>query len=325
MAPINSWRRQMFTVEHKSRPVRRRGAIASSMVGVALVLGSLTAQWTPVFAYGGQTLQATSGTDGSAYPRIIRLKHNGTYNGTLLASVEYDIASSPGSGLPVYSSSDNGATWTRISTVTCSACTDKVQLEPTLFEVPQSLGSGALSAGNILAAGIAVGTGTGTPKTVQVFVSTDRGSTWTYLSNCATLSAGQPGVWEPSFAIDASGELVCYFSSEAYQGSGYSQVSAQVISTDGARTWSAPTIDVGNQGTSRRPGMPTVVKVNDTYAMNIEGWCNGDTGPGCVSTSRDWVKTSSDGVSWGTPSDWGAPIQTSDGRYLSATPDLFWT
>jgi hypothetical protein len=263
-------------------------------------------------------------TEQASYPRVIRLEHSGSLNGTLLATSEHYFLA-PTNGFTIYQSTDNGATWQNYSFITPTANEFPLTWQPTLFEIPVATGS--LNPGDLLAAGTAFPPNTTNPPTqINVYKSTDHGATWTYLSTAASAPGGSSqGVWEPDFAIDAAGDLALYYSNEDGETNG-GQTINQVTSSDGGVTWSSPTIDFGTTTSVERPGMPTVTKMNDLYAMNIEGYCNGDDAPHCLNDSRDWVATSPDGDNWGSdPMNWGNPIQTADGHYLSGTPYSTWT
>src|SRR5207245_3953202 len=53
---------------------------------------------------------------GSLYPRALRLQYSGSSNGTMLATFEQYLSGTP--VFPIYRSTDNGNTWTQISSVT---------------------------------------------------------------------------------------------------------------------------------------------------------------------------------------------------------------
>jgi Neuraminidase (sialidase) len=137
--------------------------------------------------------------------------------------------------------------------------------------------------------------------TIKIYRSLDKGHTWSLLSTPVT---GSTGVWEAEFAIDSSGRLVMYYSSEEYKGSGYNQLIAHRISTDGGVTWSGDTIDVGvSDGNVQRPGMPLVVRLpNGSYVMTYEV-CG-------ASNCEAFIRTSANGVSWGKASNMGTRIES---------------
>lgn len=259
--------------------------------------------------------------ENASYPRTVQLKYGSP--GTILATSE-DFYRRP-NGFDIRRSTDGGATWTTtpISEVTPGTGTEyPVTWEPTLFEVPQA--TGTLNAGDVLAAGVAFPPDTtNPPHSIEIYKSTDHGSSWSHLSTPISVPSGA-GIWEPDFEIDAAGELVMYYSSEVGFTNGGQSLN-HMVSTNGGTSWSASTIDVGSTSSAERPGMPTVTRVGSTWVMNIEGYCNGVTSTRCRPNSRVWVKTSHDGVNWGSATDWGEPVETADGHYLSGTPDTTWS
>ena len=262
----------------------------------------------------------------ASYPRLIRVVNDGSPNDTLLATFAKRFQGSP-SVLPIYRSTDGGANWTQVSTV--SSNTSAWDLEaPVLYEVPHT--AGGLNAGDILAAGTAWSLGNFTAQKVEVFRSTDQGSTWSFLSNCVTTS-GQPntighGIWEPWFHQTPGGTLACFISDERPSGGATNnQIIGHFTSADGGATWSSPiTPDVAFPSDNlARPGMQTITALpNGTFLMSYE-MCRDATDPDHA--CQVYVKSSADGLNWGTASDPGTLVQTSDGRQLLHTPYITWS
>ena len=238
----------------------------------------------------------------AGYPRVIRLAHSGDANGDLIALFDVFIGNTD--RLLIYRSTDDGRNWSHRSTFT-DAAYDGRMCCPTLFELPRQMGEQA--AGTLLLAESAGAAGT-LDHEIKVFRSGDQGQTWTYLSSCAR---GEGGLWEPSFAIDRAGRLVCYFSDERQVQ--YSQFLGHVVSRDGGQSWSEETMDVGVPDGLTRPGMATVIRLpSGGYVMSFEV-CGT---PNCPVH----LKRSADGVHWGNPTDLGARVQTRDGVYAGRTP-----
>lgn len=247
----------------------------------------------------------------SGYPRVVRLAHNGPANGRLITA--FDTFVDGTDRILLYQSSDDGATWSPLATIADTAYSGRTCC-PTLFELPQQVG--AQPAGTLLL-GDSEGAAGAAGHEIKVWRSTDQGAHWSYLSSCAS-TTGVPGLWEPDFQIDKNGNLVCYFSDETHVGSGYSQLLGHVVSTDGGATWGPESYDIAVPDGRTRPGMATVSPLpNGQYLMSFEV-CGL---PNC----QDRVKTSPDGDTWGAPTDLGAPIQTSDGRYLGHTAYVAWS
>jgi hypothetical protein len=244
----------------------------------------------------------TLGNQSSFYPRMIRLAANGVANNRLIASFDYGNTQST-----VWESNNNGASWSQIATINlpepghcCSG----------LYEVPQALGN--TPKGALL---WTTSTTNGGAHAIKIYRSTDQGHTWSLLSTPVT---GATGVWEGEFAIDSSGRLVLYYSSEEYKSSGYNQLIAHRISTDGGVTWSGDTIDVGiSDGNVQRPGMPLVARLpNGSYVMTYEV-CG-------ASNCEAFIRTSANGVGWGTASNMGTRIESTSGNHFRHTPTVRW-
>ena len=300
------------------------GVLAAGALGVVAVPSVVEAATTSSGTlYTPNT--ASGSTEDASYPRVIRLQHSGSANGTLLSTFSHSGTGVAKANFPIYRSTDNGATWTSSPIGTVTDTQHNWDLDgPTLYELPQA--EGDLPAGTLLASGTAWNHGDYTAQSVEVFVSQDHGSSWTYRSSCAS-ETGQAntikhGIWEPEFDVAANGHLVCYFSDERPSSNNYNQVLAHVSSTDGGRTWGSEVYDVAVQDNVQRPGMVTVVNLpNGTYAMSYEDCKDGfDPDQAC----DVYIKTSTNAESW-NPSNLGTRIQTADGRFLLHTPYLAWS
>ncbi len=156
----------------------------------------------------------------------------------------------------------------------------------------------------------------GRPMQIKIYRSTDRGATWSYLSNCAaaTVNRSAGGLWEPEFTIAANGSLVCFYSDETAPG--FSQLIHQVTSTDGI-TWTAPVRTIASGVQADRPGMIVVRKLpSGRYFMTLE-LC----GPAACTV---FYKTSANGIDWGPSSNVGARVETADGKWFLHTPTNAW-
>jgi Domain of Unknown Function (DUF1080)/Carbohydrate binding domain len=249
------------------------------------------------------------------YPRVIRLTHSGSSNGTVLATFVHMGNGSPRS-FPIYQSTDDGQTWSTspIATITDTQHPTWGLDSPTLFEFPQTLGS--YSAGTLLAGATAWINGDNSHIALEIYVSTDHGSHWSYLSNCAQEDNAGHGIYEPDFQIDSAGNLACYFSDERQ--SGYNQLLGHVVSTNGGVTWGSEVYDVAVQDGVQRPGMATVIRLpTGQYMMSYEDCGN--------QNCAVYVKTSSNGDDWSPANSLGTLVQTSDGRHFIHTPYLAWS
>jgi len=289
------------------RVVARLALACALSVGVSGLVG----QTIPIaHAYSGTIVYSPpSSSQFAGYPRVLRLAHNGSANGRLLAT--FDTFANGADTLPVYQSADGGRSWSYLSTIADTAYSGRTCCE-TIFELPQDLG--AQAAGTLLLAD-SEGAGGAAGHEIKVWRSTDQGQHWSYFSSCAR-TTGTPGLWEPSFQIDQGGHLVCYFSDETH--AGYSQLLGHVVSTDGGATWGPEVYDVAVADGQTRPGMATVVTLpTGQYIMSFEV-CG-------LTNCQDHYKISPDGDTWGAASDLGSVLQTSDGRYLGHTAYIAWS
>ena len=247
------------------------------------------------------------------YPRIMELQHNGSANGTLLATCEEYTRPLPVH--PIFKSTDKGKTWTRISDVNDTQRGWGMRYQPFLFELPQAVGN--LPEGTILCAGNAIPNDL-SRTAIDVYKSNDIGVTWTYMSTVceggrASPSGREDPVWEPFLYLDKEGKLVCYYSDE--RDPNHNQLLAHFVSDDGGYTWGPMVQDVSLG--ALRPGMPIVAKLpNGQYFMSYE----------IVRLPGNQVhyKISDDGIDWKPVSDRGTPITTVDGYSPGSTPYCVW-
>ncbi len=273
--------------------------------------------------YSPNPVSYPNGTAG--YPRAIRLDHDGSTAQTMLATFAKGGHGGP-TTLPVYRSVDGGASWSQISTI--SSHTSGWSLEaPTLFEVPRTVTG--LAQGDILAAGTAWSIGDYTAQKIEVFKSTNGGTSWTYLSDC-TSTSGLPntwghGIWEPVFLLADNGTLACFISDERPAGSPTNnQVIGHYTSTNGGASWSSTLVqDVAFPSDNlARPGMQTFARLPDgRFVMSYE-LCRDATN--ADHACEVYIKFSADGLNWGALGQAGTLVQTADSRQLLHTPYISW-
>ncbi|MDX5565541.1 RICIN domain-containing protein [Streptomyces sp. ID05-04B] len=250
---------------------------------------------------------------GSLYPRAVRLQHNGSANGTLLGTFEQYTSGTP--VFPIYRSTDNGNSWSKISDIADTQNGWGMRWEPELFELPTAMGG--FPAGTILAAGASVPSDRSAIK-IDVYASTDRGLTWTFVSNIATGGTafdtnGNTPVWEPFFLV-SGGKLIVYYSDQRDPAHGQKVV--HQVSTD-ARTWGPVVDDVAMPTYSNRPGMPTVTRLpNGNYVMAYE------YGGAPEGNFAVYYKISSDPEAFGSAT--GIPLRTAEGVVPQSAPFITW-
>ncbi|MES2739747.1 MAG: sialidase family protein [Pseudomonadota bacterium] len=254
-----------------------------------------------------------------AYPRLLRQSQhrNGALNGHLVASM-----SATEHGQPIaafYGSVDDGRSFRRIGVIADPAFKGGMCCG-TVYELPVKIG--ALPPGTLLFSASVGADREGAPMENRIYRSADGGVRWTYLSLCgrgriAKTMRRPSGIWEPEFAVAASGELVCYYSDETMDG--HSQILVRVSSADGL-TWSAPATILAGDDVNARPGMPIVRQLpSGAYLMTYEH-CYGGPLDCAVRAKR-----SADGLHWGALNDPGFRLETASGQYFRHAPTLAWS
>ena len=343
-------------------------ALATSMLVASPALAVTTGNGSLVYAPPDGSSFNDEGGDatGTAYAKIIALKSNGGSNGRLIVTFDdarliKDVAPSGNPTTdtqaclanpalachqewPIFRSTDNGTTWTRISSINpglqfpgTPGQEDSTQLDrtaqPFLYELPQA--TGGLAAGTLLFAGQirpADRDHVNAVTKLVLYKSTNQGTTWTYVS---TIDTGGPAVydpsptstttpvWEPTLTIDANGGLVAYFSDERQKASGVLQAVSYRRSTNGGATWGSLVNVVAPTDSLHRPGMITVDKLPDgtyiaTYEIvNAAGYAHPNASP-------VFFKKSTDGLNWGSASSLGTPVELANGQGIGSSPYAKW-
>lgn len=275
---------------------------------------------------------------GATYSKLVVLKHNGSYNGQIIATYDQLTYVNGVQVYPIYRSTDNGATWSLLTNVVPSGnfSTLTRTSQPFLFELPQA--SGGLAAGTLLLAGNIMPSDESSTRIV-IYKSTDRGATWSLLS---TVDTGGPAtydpsptsttssIWEPSLNLDANGDLVCYFSDErqkVYNSSGVDtsasilQAVSYRVSTNGGTTWGTEGNVAAIPDDSDRPGMITVTKMGNGQYMATYEVVNQPSQS--LNTAVVYYKLSSDGITWSANS-LGTQIKLANGRGIGSSPYVKW-
>ena len=283
----------------------------------------------PVFSWADSdeqsTVSYTTGTRitpdatsifGTRYSRVIRLEHDGRPNQALLATYECWPAD-----FPFFRSEGDGHTWTQISQMPLIASGGwNMRVEPDLLELPVEMGG--LPAGTILLAGNAWNDAPpeGEPnRRHDLWYSLDQGLSWHFRGTIEVQDDSRNvNIWEPQLEITADGRLACYYSEE--RNAPYNQILAQRISDDGGLTWGEQSLVCAIPDSTQRPGMPVVTKMgNGTYVMSFEAVGK------AVNSHQVHIKFSADGIDWGDPTDYGTPVEDSNGIYPAACPTITWT
>ncbi|KAB2371853.1 RICIN domain-containing protein [Actinomadura montaniterrae] len=307
-------------------PPDRRAALAA-LAALLASLGLLAGEASATVTRGAPL---TAASELTAYTRLVRLEHaDATHQGRILASTN----NRKNDTISTWESTDDGASFHLLATLTPPTVGDQWAGSSTLFEFPRQLG--ASPAGTlILATAInADGGGANNPDPdtkIIAWKSADYGATWTRVAAPIVQGTTGHGVWEPEFSVTAAGALVVHFSDKTQQPA-YGQTLARRMSSDGGETWgptvntvaiSEPTVPLDDKAS---PGMPVVRQLpNGTFLMayeycNISAVSNG-TGKSC----RIYTRTSPDGWDWGDVNDEGTLVSTADGKQLSHSPTIAW-
>lgn len=263
----------------------------------------------------------------SFYPRMIRLRHSGAADGTIVAAVN----TLQQTGV-ILVSTDNGRTFHEKATIAdpVAARGSGQQLCcSTLFELPLAVGS--MPAGTLLWADTTYFDTLSVIRHVEqrLWASADHGAHWRYVSSIASATTlyslaawgpRLPAAWEPSLSVSADGQLVAFYSDET-DSLNHSQRLVQVRSPDGVH-WVNKADTVVSDVRSVRPGMATVIQLPDgTYFMTYE-ICNTDLVHPCLAYSRK----SADGWNYGDPRFLGTMVRTAgDDGYTQHAPYPVWS
>nr|OQO26526.1 hypothetical protein B0A51_07929 [Rachicladosporium sp. CCFEE 5018] len=160
--------------------------------------------------------------------------------------------------IPVWVSTDLGETWSERSRVYDTQNGWGLRYQPELYEMTESIGN--FSTGTLLLAANSIPADLSETK-LDVYASTDKGYTWTFVSSVARGGDAFPEnqfepVWEP-FMFIYDGELVFYYSDQRDPNNTLGQKIVHQTTTD-LRTWGPVVDDIVYANETWRPGMPIV-------------------------------------------------------------------
>ncbi len=254
--------------------------------------------------------------NGTNYPTVIQLQHQGSRQGVLLTT--FEVADSGLAGRPtcfrIIESTDDGKTWKKISEVTetldlsLEACWN-----PQLYELPAPLGD--LPAGTLLLAGVSIDPAQKVKSQISLWISTDGGRHWTQKSIVAQgKGVEEGGVWEP-FLLWEEERLYCFYSDETMNG--HDQAIVYRTTEDGTG-WSDPVPVVAAENPLWRPGMVGITRMgNGKYFMVYEVFGDWEGCPIYYKTTRsltDW-----------NASEIGTRLTATDGYSVGSAPCCLWT
>ncbi len=254
---------------------------------------------------------------GINYTRVIELQHSGENNGTLIAT--YELATSglhiAKPGYNIHISRDGGSTWDYVTTVREKAAAVQSEWQPFLFELPCAIGD--MPEGTLILAACSVDASHARQTALRLYRSSDIGQTWEQYGTIATGGGEKTGVWEPFLMLLPDGRLACYYS-DCTDRENHSQKLVMKISEDGV-TWGDVIDIVSLEDRQLRPGMATVVQMNDgRYIMAYEMCHEADPNYG----NPIYYRYSADGINWGDPKDPGLKVVTNTGAMPGSSPYL---
>ncbi|KAF2843354.1 glycoside hydrolase family 93 protein [Patellaria atrata CBS 101060] len=217
---------------------------------------------------------------------------------------------------PVYQSKDLGKTWTELSRVTDQVNGWGLRYQPHLYELPVQMGN--FSAGTLLMAGSSIPEDLAITQ-IDLYTSTDRGRTWTFVSHIARGGRGLPNngetpVWEP-FLMEYKGKMIVYYSDQRDRSAGQKmvhQVSSDLIN------WDTPVDDVKYSTYSLRPGMPVVALLpNGQYIYVYE------YGGSPIKSFGIYYRMSADPLNFRAAPE--QVLRATDGTIPTSSPYVVWT
>jgi hypothetical protein len=278
-----------------------RRSLSALLIAIVTLGGvALTA---PAQAFGPSVLFAPSGTCNRAYCTTYA-KSAQTNTGRILASFEDNNQPAAGQTFPIFSSTNNGQSWTKIASVadTSARRWGSNWTNPYLYVLPQAIGT--MPAGTVLLAGV-VSPPDRSGTSIQLYRSNDDGFTWSWVSEVAVGggewgSANPTPIWEP-YLLVANNRLIVYYSDER-DDANHDQKIVHQSSTNGVN-WGPVVEDVAMADRALRPGMPVVTRMsNGQYIMVFEmvGQSNTPNNYKISSNPESWNASSS-----GTTIDYG--------------------
>jgi len=233
------------------------------------VLTALSCLFVPLSAsaFGPDVLYSPTSSCSRVYC-VTYVKSVQLPSGKILSSFEDNSQPSATQNFPIYSSTNNGQTWSQTSSVPYTGPrTGWINwTNPYFYILPQAIGN--MPAGTILLSGIA-SPSDWSATAVVLYKSNDEGQTWTYVSEVALGgSQNTTPIWEP-FLLVANNKLIVYYSDERDKAN-HNQKLVHQTSTDGIN-WGPVVNDVALADSNLRPGMPVVAKMaNGQYIMTFE-------------------------------------------------------
>jgi hypothetical protein len=195
-------------------------------------------------------------TPGTLYARSIQLP-----SGSLVATWENYSPEPPMVYFPIFQSDDLGASWREISRVQDQVNGYGLRYQPDLYLLPTDWAG--FKKHTLFLSGSSIPTDLSSTH-IELYASSDLGKTWQFVSHIAVGGEAVPNngltpVWEP-FLMLYNDQLICYYSDQ--RDPKYGQKLVHQTTKDGL-TWGDVVDDVTYDVYTARPGMPTVMRMND--------------------------------------------------------------
>ncbi|KAI0112729.1 glycoside hydrolase family 93 protein [Hypoxylon sp. NC0597] len=253
-------------------------------------------------------------------PRVLYARTAQLPNNDILATWENYSPEPPPVYFPIYKSSDQGATWTKIAQVEDQGYGYGLRYQPFLYVLPEDFAG--YKKGTVLLAGSSIPTNLSSTQ-LDIYASTDSGKTWKFLSHVAAGGEARPNngltpVWEP-FLMLYEGKLLYYYSDQRDPKHGQKLV--HQTSTD-LLTWGPVVDDVAYPTYSQRPGMPTVALLpNGQYIYTYE--YGGGPNPANSGSFPVYYRLSSDPENFSSATH--HVLRTTDGTVPTGSPYVVWS
>ncbi|KUN62043.1 ricin-type beta-trefoil lectin domain protein [Streptomyces canus] len=304
------------SARHRAAPRAQAITLLLALLAAAVALVLPASGQAHAISRASQTMYtppSNAPSPGSLYPRAIRLQNSGSSNGTLLATFEQYSSGTP--VFPIYRSTDNGNSWSQISSISDTHNGFGNRYQPFLYELPTQIGT--FPASTILAAGNSIPNDLSSTE-LDLYASTDHGVSWSYVSSIAQggradVTNGETPVWEPFLMVSGS-KLIVYYSDQ--RDPNHAQKIVHQTTTDGI-TWSSVVDDVAMPTYTNRPGMPVVAQLpNGNYVMTYE------YGGASEADFAVYYKISSDPEAFGSVT--GTVLRSTDGYVPTSAPYITW-
>ena len=183
---------KMSSTARRSKGRLRRWVAASALLTTAMMTTmALTAPASAdTVGNGALVYSPAAGTSfspesgravGTTYAKMIVLKNSGSADGTQVVTFDQLVLENGVQVYPIYRSTDNGSSWSRVATVNPSAQFPSLTrtAQPSLYETPIQLGN--LPAGTLLLSGMIM-PADGSSSRLVMYASLDHGVTWSFVS-----------------------------------------------------------------------------------------------------------------------------------------------